>query len=371
MAGTSSTATLAGDGAAVAAPTMSRTVRYWLQTVAWTGIGMLLCALLYCVEKYGLQFKERGLPRMFFNPAEISMRIFGLPHFIVGLFFMLSARRMRTATGWLWFFGLLAMGLAFAWVFHTFGAHKNPMMLIAFYFYFLIHGFRDEAFFYKNYGDCPDDDRVRHNRLIFVLQVMLISLLFAFIMPTYLQFVDLYGQKLPTDDPVLNLFFPASLPFLTKFAIYLVPVLLFNGALFAWFSRAYPGGWRAIWQDHHPLLVVFLISTGIIFATLLVGPWTFNFVVLAHFVGWYFFALRKLDQIPPEKAAPASRPLAWMRTTPAGFRMLHLGLAVLVTLLIAVSVYAFGDEGWLSTIVGGPAFYYWTVIHVSLSFYPR
>src|SRR5688572_1841231 len=93
---------------------ISRTVEHWLQTLFWTAAAMLVCSVAYCIEKYGFRLKELGLQRMFGNPAEISMRIFGLPHFIVGLFFMLSAKRMRTASGWLWFFGLLAMGVFFA-----------------------------------------------------------------------------------------------------------------------------------------------------------------------------------------------------------------------------------------------------------------
>src|SRR5690606_27163805 len=112
--------------------------------------------------KYALGFKELGYQRMFFNPAEIAMRIFGLPHFIVGLCFMLSARRMRSASGWVWFLGLLAGGIAMGWVFHRYGAHRSPVMLIAFYFYFLVHGFRDEAFFYKSYGDCPAGSEKPH-----------------------------------------------------------------------------------------------------------------------------------------------------------------------------------------------------------------
>lgn len=350
---------------------LSRTVEYWLQTVIWTALAMLACVVAYCIEKYGFRLKELGLPRMFFNPAEIAMRIFGLPHFMVGLFFMLTARRMRTVSGWAWFVGLLAVGIAFAWLFHRYGAHRSPVMLIIFYFYFLVHGFRDEAFFYRNYGDCPTDAGKPHKLVMFVLQLMLISLLLAFLMPTYLLVAPMYGQKIDPQDPVLNLVFPASVPFLIKFAWYLLPVLAINAGLYYWLERRYPGGWRAIWQDHHPILMVFLWSTVIVLATLLVGAWTFNFVVLAHFVGWYLFSLRKLETLPPSARATPRQPLRWMRTTRAGFMTLHLGLAAVVAGLIAIATYKFGNTGTLEAIVGGPSFYYWTVLHVSLSFYPR
>ena len=368
-----SLADAAGGGTAAVRPgrpEISRTVRYWGQTILWTVIGMQVCFVFYCVEKYGFHMKELRLPRVFFNPAEIAMRIFGLPHFIVGLFFMFSSRRMRSVKGWLWFFGLLAMGIGFAFAFGNLGGHRNPVMLIAFYFYFLIHGFRDESYFYQNYGDCPETHPRANKRVFMGLQVMLLCLLFAFLMPTYLQYLKFKG-KLPVDDAVLNLFFPASASFLIKFVVYLAPAIAISAVLWWALNRGYPGGWKRIWQDHRPILTVFLLLTAIIFATLLVGPWTFNVVVLAHFVGWYLFALRKLDKIPSDKRAQPSRPMAWMRTTQAGFKFLHLGLAVVVTVLILISVYVYQEKSVLDVFVSGPSFYYWTVIHVSLSFYPR
>ena len=60
-----------------------------------------------------------------------------------------------------------------------------------------------------------------------------------------------------------------------------------------------------------------------------------------------------------------------MRTTRRGFITLHIGLAVVVALLIAVNVYGYGRQGPLDLILGSKGFYYWTVMHVTLSFLPR
>ncbi len=60
-----------------------------------------------------------------------------------------------------------------------------------------------------------------------------------------------------------------------------------------------------------------------------------------------------------------------MRTTKAGFTWLHLGLAVIVVVLVGISTYAFGKQGVLESIVGSKSFYYWTIMHVTLSFFPR
>ena len=91
--------------------------------------------------------------------------------------------------------------------------------------------------------------------------------------------------------------------------------------------------------------------------------------MLGHFVGWYIFALYLIGKHPPKE--PPKSWFAWMRTTRKGFMTLHLGLAAIVTVLIAISVYGFGKEGILETIVGSRSFYYWTVLHVTLSFLPR
>lgn len=348
----------------------SATIRYWRQSLLWTGIGMLACFAAFCVEKYGLQLALRDLPRVFYNPAEISMRIFGIPHYIVGLLFLLTARRMRTVAGWVWFLALLAIGAVATRTFYLLGAHENPVLLIAFYFYFLIHAFRDESFFYQTCGDCPAANPVANKRVLVGLQVILLSLLFAFLMPTHLQYLKI-RDRLPTGDPVLDLFFPASWPFLVKFVTYLIPALIVSVGI-AWaLNRDYPGGWRAIRRDHRPILTIFTVSGLIILATLVVGPWTFNFVVLAHFVAWYLFALRKLKRVPAEKRAGISHPLSWVRTTTTGFRTLHLGLAAIVAALIMVSVYVFERGDVLQYALGRPAFYYGAVMHVTLSFYPR
>jgi hypothetical protein len=49
---------------------------------------------------------------------------------------------------------------------------------------------------------------------------------------------------------------------------------------------------------------------------------------------------------------------------------LHLRLAVMVV-LVAVSTYAFGKQGALEAVVGSKSFYHWTIMQVTLSFFPR
>lgn len=346
------------------------TFRNWRATLFWSWAAVTFCAVCYIFDKWGFDFSfaaRRDIDyRMFKNPTELPMRIFGLPHFIVALLFVLSSRRMKQPRNIAWFAGLLAVGSAFCFLFYRLGAHTNAFLMFLFYFYFLIHGFRDDAYFYKAYGDMPPDEAKTHARIMVVLQCLAIGLLLSLIWPTYAQ-MSLTKPRLA--DPILQNFFPADWPFVAKLMSTFMPMVLI--ALFAlWrIARIFPDGLAGLWRTHRPILAIQLASLGIVLLALVGGPWTFNVVVLMHFVGWYLFALYLLGRNPPKE--PPRGVWQWMRTTRSGFMTLHLGLAAVVTALIAVDVYGFGKDCWLDVVVGSKNFYYWTIMHVTLSFLPR
>lgn len=367
-----------GVGELASTPTVplgeTRTIQQYTQTLMWTFGAIGACVLCYCVEKYIVRDMLHWISdtryRMFKNPAELPMRIFGLPHFIVGLMFMLSSRRMRGVRSISWLVGLSAVGIGFCWLFYKFGydgEHFNALALLLFYFYFLIHGFRDEAFFYKAYGDMPKQAGRTHARIMVVLQMLMLGLLLSLAIPAYV----LFGELKPEfSHPLLKHLFPANWSYATRFASTFLPMVAV-----AWFalwriSRVFPDGLAGLWRMHKPILFVFLCSTGIILIALGTGPWTFNAVVLMHFVAWYIFGRRSLQSRPPA-GPPATGSWKWMRTTPQGFTWLHLGLAVVVVALVAYSTYATGKSDVLEHIVGSKSFYYWTIMHVTLSFFPR
>lgn len=354
-----------------AAPPVVMTVHNYLQTLFWTFAAILFCVGCYCVEKYGLigllgVLPDDSLYRMFKNPAELPMRVFGLPHFIVALMFMLSSKRMRGVKSIGWLVGLTGVGVAFCWAFAKVGAHENGLALLVFYAYFLVHGFRDEAFFYKVYGDMPKEDEAVHRRIVIALQVLLLGIILALIIPAY----QIYAQQKPQfSHPAIRDLFPAEWPYVLRFFSLVGPMAAVTAIALWRIARVFPDGLRGLWRVHAPILFVFGVSTFIVLLALVSGPWSFNAVVLMHFVGWYLFGRWMLRKHPP-KVPPTS---LWkkMRTTESGFTVLHLGLAAAVVILIALSTYAFGKTGPLEALVGSKSFYYWTIIHVTLSFFPR
>jgi hypothetical protein len=348
----------------------SLTLTKHFRTLGWTLACIGLCLALNGLEKFvaiPLGWVPRdGLHRMFKNPAEIAMRLFGFPHFIVGVLFLLTSRRMKGSKSVTELLGLAALGIGICWLFHRVGGDTNPLAVLIFYFYFLVHGFRDEVFFYKSYGEMPADAAATHQRVMWVLQALLLGFMLALLLPLTVLYGDL---KENYRHPALQAIFPASWPYTVRFFSTIGPMLLI-GAVALWrISRVFPDRLAGLWRVHRPIITVFITMASIIVLPIWTGGWTFQLAILFHFVGWYIFARYRLRQFPPKQ--PPTGLWQWMRTTPRGFAVLHMGLAAVAVVVVAINVYGYGQVGWLDEIVGRRNFYYWTIMHVTLSFFPR
>lgn len=345
------------------------TVRNWLRAFAWTLAIIGVSLILYVPDKW---FPFNGAQRlveyrMFKNPSTIPMRIFGIPHFLIAVLFLMSSRRMKETRSKLIFVALSVLGVLFCLLFKRVGANLNPFAVFIFYFYFLIHGFRDDAFFYKTFGDMPREAALVHNRIMVVLQCLLIGMLVSLFWPTYAQMSQTYTKL---SDPILSNFFPADWPYVLKLSSMFVPMLLIAVVALFRIARAFPAGFADLWRTHRPILAVYLMSLAVVLIALLGGSGAFDVWVLMHFVAWYFFALFILYRHPPK--APQASLWGWMRTTPKGFITLHFALVGVVCVLMAVSVYTYGQKaGPFDWVVGRESFFYWTILHVTWSFVPR
>jgi hypothetical protein len=65
--------------------------------------------------------------------------------------------------------------------------------------------------------------------------------------------------------------------------------------------------------------------------------------------------------------------LARVKGTRRGFLALHLGLSAVVFVLMLVWAYAHHRSAAspLWVVASGEAFFYWTIFHVTVSFFPR
>jgi hypothetical protein len=349
----------------LAAPTF----RNWVRTILWTLAVVGICLLLYLPDKYGVwfPFQERSRTfRLFKNPATLSMRVFGIPHFFIAFLFTLSSKRMIQARSKLIFAALTIAGAGLCYLFYRCGAHENHFAIFLFYFYFIIHGFRDDAFFFKTYGDMPQHAKEAHARIMQVFQWLSVGLLFSLLWPATAQ---LSSTNVKYADPIMGTFFPADWPFVVRLFSMFGPMAIIAATLVWRIATAYPGGPRPFWLTFRPLLMVYMLTMIIVLSSTFLGAWTFDFYILMHFVGWFLIALYLINRFPAKEKPAGIWP--WMRTTRAGFITLHFGLVAITLTLYAISTYAFGRTDIVEKAISVPGFYFWTLMHVTWSFLPR
>ena len=146
-----------GMPAAALAPAPRRpltlTERNWLTAFAI----VVASALLF----YALQALERRVGHadrdeaFVYNAMETPMRLVGLAHILIAIAFLTTSRAMKRASSWVWLGGLLAAGVGLCLAFEGAGGMDARLPKVLFFLYFLLHEFRDQAFFYEANGDLP------------------------------------------------------------------------------------------------------------------------------------------------------------------------------------------------------------------------
>lgn len=333
----------------------------WLRVLKWSFALIAAFTVYHAIEKFLAQAEHPFI----YNPAEFSCRVVGLSHYTVGLIFLLSAKRMKRAAGWAWFTGLLAVGVLLCVFFYAFGADKNPVLQMLFFLYFITHGYRDMVFFYRPESSSPDEAERAQQKILKLTQVCLLLSLFFILSPLYLLYLS---NRHKFYEPELQAKIDALMPYLKLFLIWGWPVLLLY-LISLWRAvKRFPAG--SVWSENRPVFLVLISASVLFLISPLLGVWTFHLLILTHFVGWYLYASRSLSAIP--KQSHRSDGLwRWFRGSVKGFRTLHVGIAALFLALILIS-YLFPDRlAFLNIMVNSKAFYYWNLIHVTISFAPR
>jgi hypothetical protein len=316
----------------------SRTVR---EFVAALGLALLAagagCAI-YLAERS--VSPHGGFAR---NPVEVMVRCLGLAHFLIGWLFLFTSPRLRTPQALGRLLVCTVAGAALCVAFACFGSLRNPYLYLLFYGSFLFHEVRDEAVLYQQSEGVRSAERLGPFSLA-------VALLF------------------------LTLLAAGNALFFTCFAsdgacaagLWLVACCL--GGACAWsvrrFLRFGPGDADRFLTEHRPLVVVYACLLGVLVVSAPLG--SIGFVVLLHVARWLIFVHGQLRGRP----APRVRhPWTWLRSTPAGFLVLHLGLALVLLVLMAARVHAWGRAGFPSEALAAGSFCYWALMHICMSFW--
>lgn len=354
----------------VAAPPrrpLTITERNWLTAFA---IVVGSAVLFYALQAVELSVGHTDRAEAFvYHPIETPMRMVGLAHFLVAIAFVTTSRAMKSASSWAWLLGLAAVGVGLCLLFARAGGVYAKLPNALFFTYFLLHEFRDQTFFYDANGDLPrgaDAKRVKRDILGIPLLCLgaIAAVFFAgagFSIGGARRYQEALLGWLPPEWRAVGGLLPAVL------------VLL---AAWRWcrrIDRSYDGGVKAFLKTHRPLLLVF---GGIL--TVLLLDITLNrrayAIVTLHVAAWYVFVLAAYTRRPPPAPAPKAPTWRWMRSTPAGFNLFHLGLLGLVIAGAVVWAYATRNDPSVSVanvVLSREAFPYWTIMHVTVSWLPR
>jgi hypothetical protein len=233
--------------------------------------------------------------------------------------------------------------VAFCLLFAGLGSLRNPLLFFVFYGSFLFHEVRDEAVIYQTY------ENVRPSKQ-----------LDAFSLAVALLFLTL----LAAGHGLFLTFFSDSA--LYAAALWAVAAGLAGGCAVAVrrFLNLTRGGVLEFLSEHRPLVVVY--GALLVIMALSAPMGSIGLLVLIHAGSWLVFVCSRLRDKP---VPPPRNPWSWLRSTPAGFLVLHLGLALVLFVLIGARVYLWGRVGFLSEALASRSFCYWALMHICMSFW--
>jgi hypothetical protein len=331
----------------------STTVRQFTWAVLLAGAALAVGCLVYGVESVLVGTSHRFVE----NPSDVMMRALGLAHFLVGWLFLATSPRLRSPAALGRLLGWVALGAALCVALAWCGGLRNPILLLLFYGYFLVHEVRDQAHLFQLYGDAPGDPKAERRFLAF-LSVAAALLLTAVLVGVYC----LHGSAVARTRSLVAA--PGA------WLLGLVVVLTLAGlALAAVALRAagtHGGGVAGLLRAHRPLLLVYGGILGVLVVGGAFGSVGFNLIILVHVMTWLVFTHRQLGRTAVNGRVGWWR---WLRTTPAGFVTLHLTVAAVVFVLMGLRVHVGERDGWWWVPLARSSFAYWSVMHITTAFW--
>jgi hypothetical protein len=327
------------------------TVRQFCRAMGMAAAAIALGSLIYLVEKYGLHLERRFIE----NPLDVVMRAFALAHFLVGWLFLFTSPRLRDGAAIRRLLLACLGGAGLCALFASCGGTRNPFLVMFFYGYFLAHEVRDEARLCQVYGDARPAPGGQ--LLLQPLAVAATAILMTALACGYFSYHAL-AEKHTSLDQV-----PPGALALAVGALGLFSVAA--GYRYVQHGRHAYGGLRPLLAAHQPLLTVYGALLLILMVGSPLGSAGLNLIILVHVTAWLVFTVHQLSKRPP---VPIKNLWGWLRSTPTGFAVLHVGVALAVLVLMAVRVHAWQRVGFVSELLASSNFCYWGLLHISIAF---
>lgn len=374
------------DSAAVLAATLSDrslnarmgvTRANFLRAAFWTALIVFVFWCGYQIERNVLHRGPANI-RYIREASEAAMRYITIPHIVIGFLFLVSSKNNRSTRQRLWTVGLLAAGAGLCVLYRLGGGPTDVVLSAGVYFYFLVHELRDEAMFYTVLGEAaPIPDKAAFRRFVrAMIALIIVSLAVVVIAPASF---GIYAEKLRAKATGLaslqlaeTAWLQGSLPLPVKIACCVLPIAAV-AAGYAVVLRKYARVFgyadvKSFAEAHAKLFFVMFGVAAVLGMALLLTQRAYS-LILFHVVAWYIFASYQFTRYAP-KEKPTGL-LTWMRTTTAGFRTLHIGMAAALMILGLVWTLGMNQHAALAWLLAPESFLYWTLMHITVSFVPR
>lgn len=328
------------------------TSRQFAQAVALAVALVLLGCALYLIEKFVFAAKHRFVE----NPTEVMVRTFGLAHFLVGWMFLVTSSSVRSGSALLRLAGWSLVGVLLCVGYYEGGAGKSFWTVLGFYGLFLVHEIGDQAQLFLARDDVQDI--AERTNLVRLLGLSVTSALVAILIAGRLSNSLLFGD--------VTLFDQVPAPWIALGLGSLATIAAAAGGRFLQLGRRSTGGVTALYLAFEPLLMVYLTLGAILICGVFLGSGALNLIILIHVTTWMVSVYQRLDP-----AATWQGLTHWLRRTRTGFLTLHVGLALVILVLLALRVHVWERAGFFNKLLSGSSFPYWSLFHIAVAFARR
>ena len=358
-------------------------LHYFVQAFRWTGLLFLAGGLLFCAEwLIGIAYTSRGVAT---EPFHLVARVMGFAHYTIATYFLLTSAKIRNLRGMTTLVVFIGFAALACFTLYSIGGYDNRVAFLSVGLMFLVHGLRDETFFYRLRSGkaLTDAEYPSVYRSLIWLQVAGLALVSAITYPVYIYgFLHIEGHRRVIR--AITPLFPDAMPMIGKAFAVGLPFAVVGLAMLIYVHRRHPGGILPLLRSHWPFTAILSTYLFIAMLTLVAGIGVIFLLVMVHFVGWFVFAATSIAQKSKEsqQAVTWRQPNRWIRDNLTGFIVFHTALCVFFFALIAANHWVFNhgslhvagyDVGtstsWFLDTRGG--FIYVTVVHLVLAFMPK